>query len=174
MAAARLHWHHDAHRPVKEAWMREQRTSGAGLARRQWRAGLIAAIVLLIAALVAPLALAAPNTQDATVLRVGLLGAPMGDVGNGARLAIDQINGAGGFAGQDGTTYRFELITLPDAATEGSLGSDVSKLLEREGLVAILGPDDDEVLSPDNIDTLTETELPILTAVTLARLTEDD
>lgn len=154
--------------------MREQRTSGAGLARRQWRAGLIAAIVLLIAALVAPLALAAPNTQDATMLRVGLLGAPMGDVGNGARLAIDQINGAGGFAGQDGTTYRFELITLPDAATEGSLGSDVSKLLEREGLVAILGPDDDEVLSPDNIDTLTETELPILTAVTLDRLTEDD
>ena len=108
------------------------------------------------------------------MLRVGLLGAPMGDVGNGARLAIDQINGAGGFAGQDGTTYRFELITLPDAATEGSLGSDVSKLLEREGLVAILGPDDDEVLSPDNIDTLTETELPILTAVTLDRLTEDD
>lgn len=155
--------------------MREQITSGAGRARRQGRAGLIAAVALMIAALVAPLALAAPAAQgSATVLRIGYLGDPTGDVANGARLAIDQINGAGGFAGQDGTAYLFELVTLPDAATEGSLRSDVGKLMERDGLVALLGPDDDEVLSPDNIDTLVETGLPILTAATADRLTEDD
>ena len=155
--------------------MREQRISGAGGPRRQWRVGLIAAVALVIAALVAPLALAAPAAQGGpTILRIGYLGDPTGEAGNGARLAIDQINGAGGFAGQDGTTYLFELITLPDAATEGSLGSDLGKLTEREGLVALLGPDDEAILSPDNIDALVETGLPVLTAVTADRLTEDD
>jgi len=155
--------------------MREQRFSGAGGARRQWRSGLIVAIALLIAALVAPLALASPAAQDGpTILRIGYLGDPAGEVGNGARLAIDQINGAGGFAGQDGTAYLFELITLPDAATEGSLASDLQKLAQREGLVALLGPDDEAVLSPDNIETLSESGLPVLTAVTADRLTEDD
>lgn len=155
--------------------MREQRVSGAGGPRRRWRMGLIAAVALVIAALIAPLALAAPAAQGSpTTLRIGYLGDPAGDVGNGARLAIDQINGAGGFVGQDGVTYLFELITLPDAATEGSLGSDLGKLIEREGLVALLGPDDEAVLSPDNIDTLVETGLPVLTAVTADRLTADD
>lgn len=155
--------------------MREQITSGAGRARRQWRAGLIAVVALVIAALVTPLAFAAPGAQDGpTVLRIGYLGDPTGDAGNGARLAIDQINGAGGFAAQDGTTYLFELITLPDAATEGSLSSDVNKLMQREGLIALLGPDDNEVLSPDNVDALVETDLPILTPATADRLTEDD
>src|SRR5690606_39937002 len=68
----------------------------------------------------------------------------------------------------------FELITLPDAATEGSLSSDVNKLMQREGLIALLGPDDNEVLSPDNVDALVETDLPILTPATADRLTEDD
>jgi len=155
--------------------MREQRISGAGGPQRQWRVGLIAAVALVIAALVAPLALAAPAAQGEPItLRIGYLGSPTGDTGNGARLAIDQINGAGGFAGQDGATYLFELITLPDAATEGSLGSDLRKLTEREGLVALLGPDDETVLSTDNINTLVETGLPVLTVISSDRLTADD
>ena len=57
--------------------------------------------------------------QAGDEVRIGYLGVAGSDLAKGAQLAIDQINGAGGFAGQDGTTYRFELITLPDAATEG-------------------------------------------------------
>jgi len=155
--------------------MSEERNSGAGRVPRRWGAGLIAVITLIAATVITPLALAAPGAQDGpTVLRIGYLGDPNGDVANGARLAIDQINGAGGFAGQGGTAYLFELITLPRASSAGSLTSDLSKLLERQGMVALLGPDDEEVLTPDNIQALVESGLPVLTAVTADRLTEDD
>lgn len=115
----------------------------------------------------------ATHARQATTLRVGYLGAPNSDAANGARLAIDQMNSLGGFPAPDGSTYLLELITLAEAPTADSLATSATALTA-QNVVAVLGPDSDAVMTPDNIAALVNTGLPVFTGATGDTLTDDD
>jgi len=129
--------------------------------------------VLIVLALIAPSALAAPATQGTGVLRLGYLGVMDTDTATGAQLAIDQINAAGGFTGADGNQYQLELVRLAAPPTAESLAANVTALTAQD-VVALLGPDSSTVLSPDNITMLVNTGLPVLTPATVDTLTDGD
>ncbi|MBN1678645.1 MAG: ABC transporter substrate-binding protein [Anaerolineae bacterium] len=141
--------------------------------RRRMGFGLILS-VLLAAGLLAPLAFAAPNAQDDTpVLRIGYLGVLNSDAANGAQLAIDQINTIGGVTAQDGAVYQIELVALPSAPTAETLSSNVSKLTQQD-VVAIIGPDDNTLLTPENVEALLQAGVPILSGATSNTLTDNN
>lgn len=135
-------------------------------------AGLLL-IMLLIAALALPTAAAAPAAQTATVLRIGYLGNATSPTAQGALLAIDQINSAGGFQATDGVTYQFELISLANPPTADSLAGSITAMTA-QGVVAILGPDTNDLLTQDNAQALINTGIPVLTGATIDTLTDSD
>jgi len=127
---------------------------------------------LLAALLVAPLAAAAPGAQTVTTLRIGYLGPEDSPTANGAKLAIDQINGMGGVAGPD-ATYQLELVTLDAFPSVATLPDAVDQLIAG-GASVLLGPDTNALITPDTIQLLVDTGLPILTGATGDALTEID
>ncbi len=135
-------------------------------------AGLLL-IMLLIAALAVPTAAAAPAAQTATVLRIGYLGTATSPTAQGALLAIDQINSAGGFQAADGVTYQFEMISLANPPTADSLAGSITAMTA-QGVVAILGPDTNDLLTQDNVQALINTDVPVLTGATIDTLTDSD
>ncbi len=133
-------------------------------------------IVLALAALTLaalPHAAAAPRAQEATTLLIGYLGAPHSDAANGAQLAIDQINTLGGFAGPDGTLYQFALTTLDEAPTPDTLAGGITELLAQNP-VALLGPDENNLLDDMTLNMLVKAGLPVFTGVTSDFLTDND
>jgi ABC-type branched-subunit amino acid transport system substrate-binding protein len=130
-------------------------------------------VFILITALASPIAWAAPTAQTATVLRIGYLGTATSDTAQGALLAIDQINAMGGFTAADGGTYQFELFSLVNPPTAESVSSSV-RAMTAQGVVAILGPDTSDLLTPDNVQSLIGAGVPILTGATVDALTDDD
>ena len=133
-------------------------------------------IVLALAALTLaalPQAFAAPRAQEVTTLRIGYLGAPDSDTANGAQLAIDQINALGGFAAPDGTLYQFDLMTLAEAPTQDSLASAIAALLAQNP-VALLGPDENDLLNDMTFNMLVKAGLPVFTGATSDFLTDND
>lgn len=135
-------------------------------------AGLIL-ILVLIAALAVPTATAAPAAQTATVLRIGYLGTNTSPTAQGAQLAIDQINSAGGFQASDGVTYKFDLTTLANPPTADSLAGSIAAMTA-QGVVAILGPDTNDLMTQDIVQTLIGTGVPVLTGSTIDALTDSD
>lgn len=132
-----------------------------------------ALIALLLAALIAPLATAAPNSQAANVLPVGYIGVDGTETANGARLAIRQINEFGGITAPDGSTYRLELVTLDTMPSVETLPGALQTLLG-QNVVALLGPDTNALITPDTITAMVDTGLPVLTAATGDALTDVD
>lgn len=130
-------------------------------------------ILLLLAGLIIPGVSAAPLRQTAGILRIGYLGPPESDMAQGAQLAIDQINTAGGFTGADGSTYQLELVTLTRPTTADSLATDLADLTG-QNVIALLGPDDNVPLTADTLPLLINTSLPVLTGATADLLTDDD
>lgn len=153
--------------------MHVQHTLMTRLISRRWRAIGLVMSALVLAGLVVPLAVAAPNAQTANVLRIGYLGVSGTDTANGAQLAIDQINSVDGFVAGDGVRYQLELVTLDDAPTVESLADDAADLVDQE-VVALLGPDDNTLFGSDNDSQLAALGVPVLTAATNGTLTEDD
>lgn len=140
-----------------------------------WRVSRRAAamLALVIAVAAAPMALAAPSAQLDSTLIIGYLGPADSATASGAQLAIDQINGAGGLTGPDGTVYSLELATLGMDPTRETLASDLELLLEQD-VVAVLGPDESDVLTADNIAALAGAGVPVLTGATSNSLTDGD
>jgi branched-chain amino acid transport system substrate-binding protein len=147
-----------------------QNSCGSVTARRG--AGLLL-ILALIAALAVPSAAAAPAAQTATVLRIGYLGTSTSPTAQGALLAIDQINSAGGFQATDGVTYQFDLISLANSPTADSLAGSITAMAA-QGVVAILGPDTNDLMTQGNVQALTGTGIPVLTGSTIDALTDSD
>jgi branched-chain amino acid transport system substrate-binding protein len=143
----------------------------SGARSRSYRVGLIM-VALLVVGIVAPAAWASPALQTGT-LRIGYLGIDGSDAANGAHLAIDQINSTGGVTALDGNLYQFELVTLAATPTAESLPTDITGLTA-QNLVALLGPDEANVLSPENVQALVSAGLPVLTGATTDTLTDDD
>lgn len=129
-------------------------------------------IIILLTGLVIPFAGAASQTD--TMLRIGYLGLSTDDSAMGAQLAIDQINQSGGVGTPDGTTYQLELVTLEETPlTVESLPDAIAELVQ-PNVIAILGPDNNELLTPENVQALVDTRLPILSGATSNTLTDTD
>jgi branched-chain amino acid transport system substrate-binding protein len=137
---------------------------------RRWPA-LIALLALLVAA--GGPALAAGSLAQANVLRIGYLGVAGSDLARGAQLAIDQINGAGGFQVAERGTVQLELLVLAAPPTPASLAADANGLAA-QGVVALLGPDDSSALTAETLPALAAVGLPVLTSATVDSLTRDD
>ena len=137
---------------------------------RRWPV-VIALLALLVAA--GGPALAAHPLAQANVLRIGYLGVAGSDLAKGAQLAIDQINGAGGFQVAERGTVQLELIALAQPPTRESIAADATALAA-QGVVALLGPDDSSALTAETMQALTGVGVPVLTSATLDALTRDD
>jgi ABC-type branched-subunit amino acid transport system substrate-binding protein len=127
-------------------------------------AGLVLVLVLIMALGVPPV-WAAPPAQAAQIMRIGYLGLATSETAQGALLAIDQINSVGGFTADDGATYQFELISLASSPNVNTLAASV-EAMKAQGVIAILGPDDSDLLTPDNLQVLLNAGVPVLTGAT--------
>jgi len=101
------------------------------------------------------------SAQTSTpVFRIGVLGNERGELANGARLAITQLNAVGGVRGSDGTFFQLEMVIVPIEA-EGAI-NDAIEALAAARVIAVLGPETSEqVLSA--LPLLQSLNVPILT-----------
>ncbi|MBI1282295.1 MAG: ABC transporter substrate-binding protein [Anaerolineaceae bacterium] len=97
--------------------------------------------------------------QSAPVFRIGVLDDQQGPIANGARLAVHDINAAGGVRGADGTQFQLELIIQPIAGT--NVTNTIASLRDAS-LIAVLGPESDSNVK-DNLPALQALSVPVLT-----------
>ncbi len=140
------------------------------LSRRGRSIPLILLALVLAAALVP--ATTPAQARQANVLKIGCLDVANSDLANGAQLAIDQINSSGGISAAGGT-YQVQLLTLAAPPTAESLPEDITSLVA-QNIVALLGPSSNVALTPDNIQQLVNSGVPVLTGATSDSLTNDD
>lgn len=100
---------------------------------------------------------------QSSVFRIGVLGGEDGRISNGARLAIEEINAAGGVRGADGTFFQLQLIT--QAVDGTSTVANAASGLSQSSVIAILGPESsDDVLN--NLQVLQNLSVPVITTAT--------
>ncbi len=116
--------------------------------------------------LIFTLALLAMNivrAQTQPIFRIGVLDDERGPISDGARLAVQELNDAGGVRGADGTQFRLELVIQ---STQG--GTDVGTAvgnLGQSGVIAVLGPADSLEVA-NNLPILQTLNVPVLTPAT--------
>jgi branched-chain amino acid transport system substrate-binding protein len=103
------------------------------------------------------------EAQGEPVFRIGVLDNERGAISNGARLAVQEINNAGGVRGADGTFFRLELVIQPTNFGDGLQTAVVT--LDQAGVVAVLGPETDEVVL-NGVTPLQSLGVPVLTPAT--------
>ena len=92
------------------------------------------------------LALQGVSAQDQPVFHIGVLDDERGPISNGARMAVQEINAAGGVRGADGTMFQLDLVIEPSNA--GSTLDQAVQNLKTANAVAVVGPEtSDEVLN---------------------------
>ena len=99
------------------------------------------------------------RTQALPVFRIGVLAEPRSSLADGARLAVEHINNAGGVRGADGTLFRLDLAIQPltaDTAEAAIVALDMANV------VAVVGPATN-ALTADNLTTLQSLNVPVLT-----------
>lgn len=103
------------------------------------------------------------SAQDLPIIRIGVLDGERGPISNGARLAVREINDAGGVRGPDGTNSQLELVI--EATGEGLSLEDAVQALNEMGVVAVLGPkSNNEVLT--GLASLQSLNVPVITTAT--------
>lgn len=123
---------------------------------------------LLIFAL-ALLAMNIVRAQTQPIFRIGVLDEERGSLSDGARLAVQDFNNAGGVRGADGTQFRLELIIAPP-------GTDIANAVAtigQAGVIAVLGPADSQEVA-NNLPILQTLNVPILTPATSDTLLTGD
>lgn len=114
-------------------------------------------ITLLTLTLLAALALLPTFGQSGPVFRIGVIDEAGGDLLQGAQLAVQRINEAGGVRGADGTLFRLEIIQQADADISAAVDA-----LDEASVIAVVGPQSaSDVLS--NLTALQSLGVPILT-----------
>lgn len=94
------------------------------------------------------------------VFRIGVLDNDRGPISNGARLAVQEINAAGGVVGADGTNFRLELVIQP--TNFGINTEDAVNNLIQADIIAALGPESStEVLN--TLPHLQNLNVPVIT-----------
>jgi ABC-type branched-subunit amino acid transport system substrate-binding protein len=105
----------------------------------------------------------AVGSQDVPTFFIGVLDNQNGAITNGARLAVEEINNAGGVRGVDGVFYGLELVIEP--TNFGESLDDAINNLRIVGVIAAVGPvSNEEVLN--GLPVLQSLDAPILTAAT--------
>ncbi|MEP7291527.1 MAG: ABC transporter substrate-binding protein [Chloroflexota bacterium] len=103
------------------------------------------------------------SAQDQPILRIGVLDNERGAVSNGARLAVREINGAGGIRLPDGNIALLDLVIEPSGS--GLSLEDAVQALNEAGVIAVLGPQtSDEVLN--GLASLQSLNVPVITPAT--------
>lgn len=100
------------------------------------------------------------QAQSAPVFRLGVLDAEDGPISRAARLAVEEINLAGGVRGADGTVFRLDLVIQPT----NNLASAISNINQAR-VIAVLGP----ASSTDVLNALNALQglgVPVLTPAT--------
>lgn len=77
--------------------------------------------------------------QPQPVFRIGVLDEARGAISNGARLAVREINAAGGVRGADGTTFNLDLVIEPSSS--GLTLEQALEDLQANNVIAVLGPE---------------------------------
>ncbi len=104
-----------------------------------------------------------PVLAQQSIFSIGVLDNEHGAVSSGARLAVQEINAAGGVRGADGTFFRLDLIIQPTNFGE-NLAESLDVLRANE-VIAVLGPETNaEALN--GLPLLQTMGVPILTAAT--------
>ncbi|PJF23224.1 MAG: hypothetical protein CUN56_02020 [Phototrophicales bacterium] len=119
--------------------------------------------ILLIVALcflLPVLAITAQNDDAQPTFRIGIIDTERGSIAQGARLAVREINSAGGVVGADGTRFRLELVV--ETPAEDQTVTNAINNLSQASLIAVIGPETTEqVLS--NLPQLQDLGIPVLT-----------
>ena len=119
----------------------------------------ITLLLLMVCFLMPGFSLTAQDDNQA-VFRIGVIDTERGSLAQGARLAVREINTAGGAVGADGTRFRLELVV--ESPAEDNTITDAIFNLSQSSLIAVIGPETTEqVLS--SLPQLQELRLPILT-----------
>lgn len=119
--------------------------------------------LLVVVLLVLGVSIQMAGAQGQPVFRIGVLDNERGPITNGARLAVREINAAGGVRGADGTFFRLELVIQPTSF--GANLEDAVANLRQASTIAVLGPlSDSEVLN--GLPLLQSLNVPILTPAT--------
>lgn len=132
------------------------------------RRNFLAPVGSLLFALLLVLSIA--QAQQPT-FRIGILGVPDGGLAQGAQLAIDQINAAGGVRGADGTIFRLQAV-LQSPDVQGSYTRAIANL-GTASVVAIVGPETTAEVEA-NLGGLLALNRPILTPALGSGLLLDD
>lgn len=91
---------------------------------------------------------------------IGVLDNERGPISSGARLAVQEINAAGGVRGAEGTFFRLELLIQPTNFGENL--AEAVDVLSANGVIAVLGPESNaEVLN--GLPLLQSLGVPVLT-----------
>lgn len=98
--------------------------------------------------------------QGVPIFRVGVLGNASSGIVQGAQLAVDQINEAGGVTGADGTVFELELV----AQSIDDMATSVANI-NQASVIAVIGPPrSSDVLG--NRELLATLNVPLLTPAT--------
>lgn len=115
--------------------------------------------LLILFSLVLAFGATLSSGQALPLFRIGVLAEPRSSLADGARLAVEQINNAGGVRGADGTVFRLDLVLQPLTPETASAAITA---LDLANVVAVIGPETN-ALTADNLATLQDLNVPILT-----------
>ncbi|MBC8099436.1 MAG: ABC transporter substrate-binding protein, partial [Armatimonadetes bacterium] len=110
--------------------------------------------------LLVTLSLGMTQAQGQPTFRIGVIDEERGALSTGARLAVAEINAAGGVRGAEGTVFLLELVVQPPSE-DGNISTAVANIAQA-GVIAVLGPVDTEV-TLTNLSQLQGLRVPILT-----------
>jgi len=109
------------------------------------------------------LALQGVSAQNQPVFNIGVLDNERGSISNGARLAVQEIDAAGGVKGADGTMFQLALVIEP--SNSGSTLEQAVQDLKTANVEAVLGPETtDEVVN--GMAVLQSLGVPVITPAT--------
>src|SRR5579885_1847983 len=111
------------------------------------------------------------SAQSQPGINIGVLDNERGPISNGARLAVREINAAGGVLGADGTMVQLNLVAQP--SNFGLNLNQAVTALKSANVQAVLGPQtNDEVLN--GLTALQGLGVPVITTATDDTITTKD
>lgn len=109
------------------------------------------------------LGLSVASAQSQPVFRIGVLDEERGPLSDGARLAVREINEAGGVRGADGTFFRLELVIAPTG--NGAAIGSAAAVVGQASVIAVIGPSSNAEVA-NNLPILQGLQVPVLTPAT--------
>src|SRR3984893_17726460 len=124
---------------------------------------VVVTLIAILAAFVAPSALAPPPRLTPKILNIGVIDPFDGPTAERVTLPFQRFMAQGPFTTPDGTSYALNVVTA-DAATP-KLVADAVTQLKRSNVVAIFAPNDDQFVE-QSLPVLQAAGVPIFSAAT--------